>query len=95
MSLSDKFLVAFILSWLSTTGIFWYKGMYGMALLWAEIFALVLAMEALCYVYVGHTVTQIFRELIRQDPGTGWGLVFLMSTSWALLMLHFGIGIKR
>lgn len=95
MTLSDKFLVAFVVNWLAVIGIMWYKHMYGMSILWAQILASVLAVETLSYAYTGFTVTQLFREVVRHDPGTGWGLIGLMSMNWAFLMLHFGIGLKK
>ena len=88
MSRSDMFLTAFIIGWLALAGMFWYKKLYSMSLLWLGIAALVGIMEAASYMYVGRTVTQLFEDLVRRDPGTGWTLLVGMQVVWAFLLIH-------
>ena len=91
MTLSDKFLVAFVVGWLVSSGIFWYKHMYGMSILWLEILGSVAAIEAISYMYTGMTVTNHFKAFVQHDPGMGHFLIVLMILTWFCLMIHFGI----
>jgi hypothetical protein len=91
MNLADKYLVAFAINWLALSGIFWYKQMYGMSLLWLSIFLQVCLVEATSFMYTGYTVTQIFEHLVEKDPGTGWLLLAGMLLNWVLLLVHLSI----
>lgn len=91
MNLSDKFLVAFIVGWLTLAGIFWYKRMYDMSILWLLIAANVAGLEATSYVHTGMTVTNNFKALVQRDPGTGHMLLVGMQSVWLCLLIHLGI----
>ena len=88
MNLSDKYLVAFIIMWNILAGAFWWKHMYGFALLWLGIEAQVALFEAMSYVYIHYTVTQTFGHVLKADPWSAVWLAAGMQLAWSLLLIH-------
>ena len=91
MNLSDKYLVAFILTWLCQTGWFWYRKQYEFASLWLIIFAAVGSLELLSWIRNGRTMTQLMEAYIQQHPVEGLSVLGFMLLNWLLLLIHLGI----
>ena len=91
MGISDKFLVAFIVSWIAQAGWFWYRKQYEFACLWLVIAAAVGGLELLSWVRNGHTMTQLMEAYIKQNPVEGFWMLGLMLINWLFLLIHLGI----
>ena len=82
MSVSDRWLVAFFVSWNLQAAWFWIVGLWEMAVLWLVIEATVGSAELWSKLASGLTLTQKFRRRFKSQRGYGFAMLLALAASW-------------
>mgnify|MGYP001567115322 CR=1 FL=1 len=90
MSVSDRWLVGFLLSWVGQSVWFFIAGLWEWSVLWLVILLTVGIAELWSKLASGLTLTQKFRRRFQSDLAVGYVMLAFMGVSWAFLLLHLG-----
>ena len=91
MSLSDKFLVAFVLLWLALTAAFFWVGLHVWGWLWLTILVTVGVAELASTRRTGRTLTQSFQDWALAHRRQAVLLLTGMAVAWGFLILHLAL----
>lgn len=88
MSLSDKFLVAFLVTWNLMVVAFFMVGLPVWGVVWIVIEIVVVIGEVVAYLKHGRTMTQRFGDWAKQNTKKAIAIITAMVLAWGFLIVH-------
>jgi hypothetical protein len=90
MSVSDAWLIPFLVSWNAQVVVFFRVGLWEWGVLWLVIELTVVGTELWSKLASGLTLTQKLRRRFADQRVLGYSLLAVMGLTWGFLLLHLG-----